>query len=65
MVDIFHPLQIKILDHIIVSGTGYTSMGEKGIVPYQSKDTANYEEIALGPIPAEERRNRLQNTHSR
>jgi DNA repair protein RadC len=33
MVDIFHPLQMKILDHIIVSGTGYTSMAEKGIVP--------------------------------
>ena len=65
MVDIFHPLQIKILDHIIVSGTGYTSMADKGIVLNQSKDTANYEEIKLGPIPAEEKRNRFQNTHSR
>ena len=65
MVDIFHPLQIKILDHIIVSGTGYTSMAEKGIIPYQSKDTANYEGIALGPIPVEEKRNRFQNTHLR
>ncbi len=64
-VDIFHPLQIKILDHIIVGGTGYSSMAEQGIVPYQSKGTANYEEIALGPIPVEEKRNRFQNTHSR
>jgi len=65
MVDIFHPLQIKILDHIIVSGTGYTSMAEKGIVPYQCKDPANYEEFALDSIPAEEKRSKFQNTHSR
>lgn len=65
MVDIFHPLQINILDHIIVGGTGYSSMAEKGILPHQSKDTANYEGIALGPIPVEEKRNRFQSTHSR
>jgi len=60
MVDIFHPLQINILDHIIVGGTGYSSMAEKGILPHQSKDTANYEAISLGPIPVEEKRNRFQ-----
>lgn len=65
MVDIFHPLQINILDHIIVGGTGYSSMAEKGGLPHQSKDTANYEGIALGPIPVEEKRNRFQSTHSR
>jgi DNA repair protein RadC len=65
MVDIFHPLQIKILDHIIVAGTGYSSMAEKGIVPYQSKSTADYEKITLGSISVGEKRNRFQNTYSR
>ena len=65
IVDIFHPLEIKVLDHIIVSSTSYSSMAEKGIVPYQSKGTANYEEIALGAIPVEEKRNRFKHTHSR
>lgn len=44
----------------IVSGTSYSSMAEKGILPHQCKSTANYEEIVLGPIPAEEKRNRFQ-----
>lgn len=65
MVDIFHPLHIKILDHIIVAGTGYSSMAEKGVVPYHNKGEANYEAISLGPIPVEEKRNRFQDTHSR
>lgn len=65
MVDIFHPLNIKILDHIIVAGTGYSSMAEKGIIPYQSKGAANYKEITLGPITAKEKRSKFQNTHSR
>ena len=65
IVDIFHPLEIKVLDHIIVGGGSYTSMAERGIVPCQSKGTANYEEIALGAIPVEEKRNRFKNTHSR
>lgn len=65
MVDIFHPLNIKILDHIIVAGTGYFSMAEKGVVPYHNKDKANYEAIALNPTPVREQKNRFQNTHSR
>ena len=63
--EVFHPLEMKVLDHIIIGGTGYTSMAEKGIVPYQSKGTANYKENALGPIPVEEKRNRFKHTHSR
>ncbi len=65
MVDIFHPLDVKILDHIIVAGTGYSSMAEKGVVPYHNKDKANYEAIALDSTPAKEKRNRFQNTHLR
>ena len=65
MIDIFHPLEIKILDHIIVGDGSYTSMAEKGILPYQSKGAANYEEIILGPIPVEGKRNKFKHTHSR
>jgi DNA repair protein RadC len=65
IVDIFHPLEIKILDHIIVSGASYSSMAETGILPHQCKGTANYEEIALGPVPAEEKRNEFKHTYSR
>ncbi len=65
IVDIFQPLGIKVLDHIIVAGTIYTSMAEKGILPYQSKGAANYEEILLDPITAKEKRNKFLNIHSR
>lgn len=65
MVDIFHPLNIKILDHIIVAGTGYSSMAEKGVVPYHNKDKANYEAIALDPTLVKEQTNKFQNIHSR
>jgi DNA repair protein RadC len=65
IVDIFHPLEIKILDHIIVSGASYSSMAEKGILPHQCKGAANYEEIALGSIPVEEKQNGFKHIHSR
>ena len=62
IVDIFHPLEIKVLDHIIVYGTSYSSMAERGIIPYQCKSTANYEVIALSAMLVEEKRNRFQYT---
>jgi len=65
IVDIFHPLEIKVLDHIIVGGTGYSSMAERGNIPHQCKSTANYEVIALSAMAVEEKRNRFQHTHSR
>ena len=65
MVDIFHPLEIKILDHIIVSNASYTSMAERGQIPHECRNTANYEAIALGAIPVEEKMNRYKYSHSR
>lgn len=53
--DIFHPLEIKVLDHIVVAGTSYTSMAEKGYLPYQCKDAANYDAIVLDGESAKER----------
>ncbi|PKM90799.1 MAG: DNA repair protein [Firmicutes bacterium HGW-Firmicutes-12] len=41
IVDIFHPLEIKVLDHIIVSGNSYSSMAERGEIPQECKSTAN------------------------
>jgi len=61
----FIPLEIKVLDHIIVGGGSYTSMAEKGIIPCQSKGTANYDAIVLGAVPVEEKRNRFKHIHSR
>jgi len=60
IVDIFHPLEIKVLDHIIVAGTSYTSMAEKGILPYQSKGAANYDAIILDRASVKERQNRFR-----
>lgn len=65
IVDIFHPLQIKVLDHIIVGGDGYASMAEKGELPYQNKYTANYEVIELSAVSTREKRSRFQHTPSR
>jgi len=64
IVDIFHPLEIKILDHIIVGGARYSSMAERGEIPHQCKSTANYEVIALGAVPVKEKWNRYQYTQS-
>ena len=47
LVDIFMPLEIKILDHIIVGGTSYSSMAEQGYIPQNSNAIANYKPIKL------------------
>lgn len=60
IVDIFHPLQIKVLDHIIVGGGCYSSMAEKGELPNQSRSTANYEVIELGADSVKEKQKRFQ-----
>ena len=60
IVDIFYPLEIKVLDHIIVGGGNYSSMAEKGTIPQQCKDMANYDAIALGVVHAKEKQNRFQ-----
>lgn len=62
IVDIFQPLGIKVLDHIIVAGTSYTSMAEKGLLPNQCKDAANYDAIILDGTSVKEKQNRFQNT---
>jgi len=62
IVDIFHPLEINVLDHIIVGGSSYSSMAEKGSMPDRCKNAANYEPIALGTIPLAEKRNKFQYT---
>lgn len=65
IVDIFHPLEIKILDHIIVGGTSYTSMAEKGEIPDQLRGSANYDVIQLNAASAKEKRNRYRDVQSR
>lgn len=48
MVAIFEPLSIGVLDHIIIGGTGYTSLAKLGQMPHSGKTTASYEMITSG-----------------
>ena len=45
LVDIFAPLHIDILDHIIIGNTGYVSLAELGKLPKIAERVANYEAI--------------------
>lgn len=47
LVDIFHPLDIKIHDHIIVTDTKYTSMAQEDYMPNHTMDRARYEPIRV------------------
>jgi len=47
IVDIFKPLDIKVLDHIIVGGYSFSSMAEDGVLPSDKLDLANYDPIKL------------------
>ncbi len=47
IVDIFRPLDIKVLDHIIVGGYSFSSMAENGVLPSNKMDVANYDPIEL------------------
>jgi len=44
---IFSPLDIKVLDHIIVGGTNYLSMAKEGFMDTWHKAKANYEPISM------------------
>jgi len=54
LVDIFHPLEIRIYDHIIVADTKYTSMAEKGYMPSSAQAGANYEPFEIVEATKEE-----------
>lgn len=45
--DIFKPLDINVIDHIIVGGYSYSSMAENGVLPSNKLDVANYDPIEL------------------
>jgi DNA repair protein RadC len=47
LVSIFTPLNINILDHIIVANTSYHSMAEQGYMPSASPSSVNYEAFKL------------------
>ncbi len=47
IVDIFWPLNIKVLDHIIIGGNSYSSMAENGILPDGVLHKADYSIIEL------------------
>lgn len=47
LVDIFHPLEIKILDHVIVGAGRFYSMAENSILPDAVLDRADYEPFII------------------
>lgn len=63
-VDIFNPLDIKVMDHIVVGGMRYASMAESGEIPCHSINKANYDVIAGGETVVEEDQNSYQQTYS-
>jgi DNA repair protein RadC len=48
LVSIFKPLEINVLDHVIVAGTKYFSMCEHGQMPGYDASKVNYQPISLG-----------------
>jgi DNA repair protein RadC len=48
IIDIFHPLNIKVLDHIIVGGGKYSSMANDGYLMDDSVNRANYKPFNFG-----------------
>jgi DNA repair protein RadC len=48
LVSVFAPLEISILDHIIIAKSTYYSMAENGRMPGKNPDKASYQPMALG-----------------
>lgn len=62
LVSIFSPLEITVLDHVIVAGTNYYSMAEKGLMPAYNNAKINYEPIAMNhPVEAKEEKVEYEN----
>ncbi len=53
IVDIFKPLDIDVIDHIIVGGYSYSSMAENDVLPKDKLHVANYEPIELSAAEEE------------
>ncbi len=47
IVNIFKPLDINVIDHIIVGGINFTSMAQSNALPNRSLDIANYDPIVI------------------
>ena len=47
LVSIFAPLQISVVDHIIVANINYHSMAERGSIPHPSPQSVRYDAIPL------------------
>jgi len=54
IVDIFKPLDINVIDHIIVGGYSFSSMAENDVLPNNKMDVANYEPIKLSVAEEEQ-----------
>jgi len=54
IVNIFEPLNIRVLDHIIVGGASYSSMADKGYLTNSVSGIASYTPVALDKNEDEE-----------
>lgn len=62
LVSIFNPLEISVVDHVIVAGGTYYSMAEHGNMPAGSITKVNYEPIAMNDhVSANEERQAFNN----
>lgn len=60
IVNIFKPLDINVIDHIIVGGYSFSSMAENGTLPSKSMGLANYQPITLPETNEEMKEYELQ-----
>jgi DNA repair protein RadC len=54
IVDVFKPLDIRIIDHILIGGNSYTSMESEGCLPKQVLSQSSYEPIRLRSVCEED-----------
>lgn len=53
IIDIFNPLGIRVLDHILIGGNDYVSMANENCLPKSVLNESNYEPIHLQSLCAE------------
>ncbi len=61
IVDIFHPLNIRVLDHILVGGNQYASLAQNAELPKIPLNKARYDSINFGEEAKRDENNEIDN----
>lgn len=56
IVDVFKPLDIRVIDHILIGGNSYASMESEGCLPKQVLSQSSYEPIRLQSVCEDDHR---------